>query len=118
MKVEELRHGNYYVHGDSFVHHRGKVDQYHIGEIDVENYQPIPITEEWLIKFGFERYDNEANNYQLKDDLRYNIFNKTLKGYLSDGVFGRWVILNDQVDYVHQCQNIIFALTQTELTIK
>ena len=74
------------------------------------NYiEPIPLTEEWLLKFGFEMYefDHKANQFRFKERLIVYI-----DGFLYD--HGTSV----KLQYVHQLQNLSFALTNEELTIK
>lgn len=83
--------------------------------INYEFIDPIPLTEEWLLKFGFE-YNDYYKNYKIKADIYYH----SVK--LDDGV---WCYNNDysdagcyfisEIEYVHQLQNLYFALTQTEL---
>jgi hypothetical protein len=74
--------------------------------IEAEEFEPIPITEEWLLKLGFER-DNQGN-WKLKSGYHwielyfYHVY-----------INGQQVVL---IDYVHQLQNIWFALTGKELT--
>jgi hypothetical protein len=74
-------------------------------------YEPIPLTEEWLLKFGF----NEIGGCNEKDFTNgdYNIFINSL-GEVNFLFFreGDWY---QKLDYVHQLQNLFFALTQTEL---
>lgn len=80
--------------------------------------RPIPLTEEWLVKFGWNYYIHEsvykkwgkvkANDYVY----RYTIIQSD-KGFVhptSDG--------GVKLNYVHQLQNLYFALTGEELTIK
>ena len=73
----------------------------------------IPLTEEWLLKFGFkedETYVSEENPYEdyIKDEVRismpYFSFN-----YGDGGIM--------EFKYVHQLQNLYLALTGTELTL-
>ena len=86
-----------------------------------DNYFGIPLTEEWLLKFGFER------EYELRKTVYYmNNYSIIL-----------WVYKNGRIDlriggidfkdkdvrfkkyqYVHQLQNLYFALTNTELEIR
>ena len=71
--------------------------------------KPIPLTQEWLLKFS------NAKEYELKWNLHQYImvvkrYDKYFlyygdKGYLFD------------VKYVHQLQNICFALTGEELVL-
>lgn len=79
--------------------------------IDYE-IEPIPLNEEWLLKFGFEK---KLGNYEL-ENFRFNI-NKPINfdGFLfCEG----YSVITDKIQYVHQLQNLYFALTNEELTIK
>ena len=77
--------------------------------------QPIALTEEWLLKFGF-RYQKIYNNYAVETG---NYFNSVKQ----DGE--EWIYSNDEsnaccyelrsIKYVHQLQNIYFALNDREL---
>ena len=111
MDVRELRIGNLTYYG-------GRV--YTIGyypfsfsghENDMAHYKPIPLTEEWLLKFGFENYDS----------LKFSI-NDLLVVDLHDFTFGvnRFDVCwldNKNTIHVHQLQNLYFALTGKELEI-
>lgn len=71
--------------------------------------KPIPLTEEILLKCGFEcfEFDNgQPNQYRFKNRLIV-IRNGNFVDYGSD------VIINS----LHQLQNLYFALTGEELTI-
>ena len=70
----------------------------------------IPLTEEWLLKFGF---DKKGNKGKLNVILSGNFGYKNGKTY-----FNSWVILESQPKYVNQLQNLYFALTGEELTFK
>jgi hypothetical protein len=74
-----------------------------------EHLKPILLTEEWLLKFGFEQGRNEWS----KDGECFEWF--------SDGYYftaGDGCKIGLVIKYVHQLQNIYFALTGEELTIK
>lgn len=76
----------------------------------VTNLHPIPLTEEWLVKFGADvyKFDNgQPNQYRINDRL-YVIRD----GVITD--YGTSV----KLPYVHTLQNLYFALTGEELTIK
>lgn len=70
------------------------------------NYQPILITEEYLLKFGFENWD--INSWAIS---------KRISIYKQHGVY--WFRYNSYsgvcLRYVHQLQNLYFALTGEEL---
>ena len=69
-------------------------------------YTPIPITEEWLLKFGFEKtslgHFKKQGIILLVEDFYYIC------------LLGNTSVI---IKYVHQLQNLYFALTQKELTI-
>ena len=84
-----------------------------------QDYQPLPLTEEWLLKFGFEYlqvdYFSHRNSFQLDSNLGFVIWGRIETGLFLyiDGNEGGEVI-----KYVHQLQNLYFALTGKELPIK
>lgn len=102
-----------------------------ISECDIDKCEGVTLTEEWLVKFEFSNYD------QVLDGLTM--------GYLIDyidysGVETEFVIVKDDEEgywlgaeeddfyyfiypskpfrYVHQLQNLYFAITGNELEIK
>lgn len=79
----------------------------------IHDYDPIPLTEEWLLKFGFENF---LGGYSI-DGFRYWPSDKEFTIYEDE-----WMNAPDScrvhVEFVHQLQNIYFALTGEELTYK
>ena len=74
-----------------------------------KHINPIPLTEEWLLKFGFDnKHNKDKFTIILKGKLNYE------KGRT---YFNSWTILEKQPDYVHELQNLYFALTGEELTL-
>jgi hypothetical protein len=112
MKTSEIRIGN-------FVHHPLTDDTFQISisglsafAINFVTYQPIPLTEEWLLKLGFIR----KNGYGfIKKDLFGNLFYSV---ETKEHFMFQYHELRIKIDYVHQLQNLYFALTGEELTIK
>ena len=86
-----------------------------------EDLEPIPLTEEWLLKFGFEK-DEYAKDFRLG---KYWVENRYFDSYeKSMFLFGCYqfnkIYITSNVDvlkYVHELQNLYFALTGQELTI-
>ena len=118
MKPHELRIGNWVNYDDNGLHSSAKLIQIENGEqIDYTNsgvYFPIHITEEWLLKFGFEKVED------INKDT-YPDYKK--KGMLiHSNVHGNYVLGNYNpicfIKYVHQLQNVYFALTGEELKTK
>tara|TARA_R110002167_G_scaffold331706_1_gene538369 strand:+ start:16534 stop:16917 length:384 start_codon:yes stop_codon:yes gene_type:complete len=77
--------------------------------IKLMHLKPIPLTEEWLLKFGFEKYefDHKENQYRFKERLLV-----IRKGFFCD--YGTSV----ELKHVHQLQNLYYALTGEELTLE
>ena len=74
-----------------------------------KTYGPIPLDEDWLLKFGFEKFEfdnGQPNQYRYSDRLLV-----IRNGKIVD--YGSSTTLN----YVHQLQNLFFAITQTELQL-
>jgi hypothetical protein len=113
MKVEELRIGNL-VYGFKTV---WCIDNTDFSSDQISTYDPIPVTEEWLVKLGFHKQPKEilGNKYfllgffiEIKDGI--GIIYKEGKG-----LFNFIEIVH--IKYIHQLQNIYFALTGKELKI-
>ena len=125
MKATELRIGNW-VRWNYEESSEGNVYPVEYGyELDdIKNnpniVKPIPLTEEWLIRFGFE-LDKEYDEGGLVD-YRLTLMKNSLE-FVS---FWNSEELNGinqpqtrvDVKHVHQLQNLYFALTGQELTIK
>lgn len=94
----------------------------HISPFD---FNPIPLTEGWLVKLGLRKLSchNPTFDIDCKEIGSYTIEYTT---YESESIENYWRIdLSNngvcryvRIDYVHQVQNLYYALTQTELTIK
>ena len=121
MKATELRLGNYVYHESSTC----KLETVLAFE-NVEEYNPIPLTEEWLLKFEFKedkirsQFFKDCGEYIMK--ISVNVFSGTLKKESSwfvnilTGYGSQPVTLVKQ--YVHQLQNLYFELRDEELEIK
>jgi hypothetical protein len=78
-----------------------------ISRHSLDSVEPIPLIEEWLLKFGFEKTPFE--HYKLGGfyiDLHSNTYRLNRE----------WV--NIKFQYIHSFQNLYFALTNQELNIK
>ena len=121
VKANELRLGNLVMDGH-------EIEQVNARMIDmlVKNeaeFNPIPLTEEWLIKFGFSKMDDTTpSNYRVHKSkmffyIRYGTFTtdmgKTdLIGYNGLFVGNKFVRV---IRYIHDLQNLYFSLTCEEL---
>jgi hypothetical protein len=119
MKANELRIGNFTKQGElkSFFEngiHVGFGKCYNFNEL-----KPIPLTEEWLFKIC-------RNKFSVKDGWEVEIQGEIFEFFvndLDDTFFmkytgGEGVSFGKEIKYVHQLQNLYFALTGDELKIK
>ena len=132
MKANELRIGNYVNYEQTthlitcinidysislWVDKRGEE---HLYQHQNNEIKPIPLTEEWLIKFGFKHSNKDW--YELNDTNIYegtlNICLKQKCSTLTCMSGKNELMLCKPFDYVHQLQNLYFALTGEELTTK
>ena len=103
MKATELRIGNLVLENET--QQVGQVDLVIIGIIERElnhTYKPIPLTEEWLERF----------NWNPPKDIGVSFSLTTYEIHFVAGNYYK------KIEYVHQLQNLYFALTGEELTIK
>lgn len=144
MEITEIRIGNFIANKFDFAPPEGYPETFYIVEsilcdsskkldsailtntsaINLQNCKGIPISKEWLIKFGFEmQRDNGILNLdEIKDGI-------TIAGQSfmidTDGVFciggydsccsGQY--FEGRIEFIHQLQNLIFGLTGKELKI-
>lgn len=88
-----------------------------IGNSLQENFNPIPLTEEWLLKLGFDNINSKE--YGIKcGSCWMSLSNPKDMGEWQDcycWIFDRFKFI--ELKYVHQLQNLYFALTGNELEI-
>ena len=127
LSATELRIGNYitteYLNKSTF-----KVISIHSDRIyfesvrenfksdTIQNYiKPIQLTEEWLVKFGFEKLTDKSrgfnsNSYTYTKGISFIV-------HLNDKLLSVNFWKGNEKKYVHELQNLFFALTGEELTI-
>jgi hypothetical protein len=124
MKANELRIGNlvYLKSKDAIYEISSGHDIEEIDDAPINfDAKPIPLTEEWLLKFGFEFYKKQVSlnvggelfNYAVKNEII--IWTDLKTGWTLDGRINR---KTHWLNSVHQLQNLYFALTGEELTFK
>jgi hypothetical protein len=112
MEAKDLRIGNWYL-GDCT---EGKFHQITANEILDFNddplddyYKPIQLTEDWLFKFGFKKNQRDIRFKRLGSI----VLKSTEKGFKFN--YGESITY---IHFVHQLQNLNFALNGNELTLK
>lgn len=121
MKAEELRLGNF------IQVRKGKIVPMIIHDLNLmlewervkysrtPPIRPVPLTEEWLLKFGARKI-NHIYGYTF-----WTFHNTKQNNCLIDIYENRTEVNSRGVfhcEYVHQLQNLYFALTGEELTIE
>jgi len=126
MKANELRIGNYVDYSVNRSYFQGMIRTINnsscnitgIGQwsplhtIKFKIIEPIPLTEEWLLKFGFEILNDckVGYEYRLTSGHIITFLNDELYCYLD-------AMALDDIKHIHQLQNLYFALTGEELTM-
>ena len=88
-------------------------------------FEPIPITEQWLVKFGFNCVNRPKMAFKLyHNEEKADFSSMILKEVGNNPVWvyagnNRWTInpFTVELKYVHQLQNIYFALTGIDLPL-
>lgn len=112
--ANELRIGNWVMYSSKIQVNENKIREC----VDhPDRFVPITITEEWLQRFGFEK-DEEYDEGGLVD-YRWILMNGSLEFvsfWNSEEITGvNQPQTGVDVEYVHQIQNLYFALTGQEL---
>ena len=84
--------------------------------IEAELLEPIPLTEEWLLKFGFKTdfYGGQGNVCYYASKGKFKIYSlEDNKSYQYDYTTNMFTMIK----HVHELQNLYYALKKQELTI-
>lgn len=120
---KDLRIGNYIMYDNRYFQIYSISDEFPtlntiefgIGVVDWNNISPIPITEELLVKCGFEQDDELDYRFRLgiKHDPDFITYDLDDNMY---SIHDSWI--NTTIKSLHQLQNLYYALTKQELTIE
>lgn len=136
MEANELRIGNLVITKNMPV----EIEEIRIetvrccfGEFPINYIEPILITEEWLLKFGFVKENKRETKhhsnfysmcvYDYKYSFAYDDFRNDWGFYhsytdaLNDSDNNKFDFISCGIKYVHQLQNLVFALSGKELEI-
>lgn len=116
MTAQELRIGNYITQDGDEIHGIVglTIHKFSIGQIKLE---PIPLTEEWLLKFGYTETGFMGFEKGFSNNSILHI------QFMAGGVITGFIegdstyVLIGKIDFVHQLQNLCYTLTGKELTI-
>lgn len=128
MKANELRVGNlvdsYYICEVVTIHAGGGLRVRQLGfsgaadDTGIRKVRPIPLTEEWLLRFGAELiesgYDEgdvciyKYSRFRLIWKASYNYW------YVTESTSEEYLT---KIEFVHEWQNFVFAMNGEELTL-
>ena len=83
--------------------------------LEMNEVKPIIITDEWLLNLGFKKETNGSSLIGFFDvhTLGYMVYNTSHKAFWYDGKQ-----LKKQPIYIHELQNLFFALSGEELVLE
>ena len=119
MKANELRIGNYVIANKDEVIVAGfvgfyvsyiPIEKYHAYADMIHHIKPIPLTEEWLLKLGFEQCFINKERYHIDNLNEVEFIDNEIRWMANYTTF-----YHQKIEFVHQLQNLYFALTNTEL---
>ena len=119
MKSTELRIGNWVTSPEGIgqvtcLQDREVLEVSEIGHI-IEDCKPIPLTEEWLLKLGLKHEKFDWNNEPPNKDVSVGYNGND---FINNEMTFKYKTVLFKITHVHQLQNLYFALTGKELTIK
>ena len=128
MDARELRIGNWvkfedwYYQIESLAKELPTLDtpEFGIGVVDWNNLNPIPLTEEWLLKFSFSETEmrpySDQKAFIIGRDADRIIFSagRLFKPLPDDG----FICICYHCEFAHQLQNAFFAYKNEELELK
>jgi hypothetical protein len=135
MDARELRIGNLVLFNDaikkiavineiSIAWYNEDKNQYftHLGCcVSLGLIQPIPLTEQWLVKLRFEEYKEMPLPFSDRKAWFIGEENKMFiwsSGFVFKRLPDGFIIIAENINQVHKLQNLYFALISEELTIK
>jgi hypothetical protein len=123
MDLREIRIGNYFeinTEGqpcpdrlENGIHQWDNWYDYYEFGFNENIFRPIPLTEEWLERFGFDRNELKGRRcYTILYDDRCAFFLYEANGFFYVEQSG---VSSNSFKHVHSLQNLYFALTGEEL---
>lgn len=117
MDAKELRIGNYvFRQSDKMIVNRTSVYQIEVVTKQTQHkYDPIPLTEEWLYKFGgissftSDPQERQASKKFVFGEIEIHMYNEDLEEFMFETHF---------IKTVHQFQNLYFLLIGKDLNVK
>lgn len=116
MNASELRVGNYVTRNKI----TGRVGYEFLlllrSNLCITDYEPIPLTEELLLKLGFTKAENSY--FEIKIQTKYQHFSMYISIEYGMLTFGNGELRFNAPEFVHEVQNIYYDFMKKELTLK
>ena len=119
LKANELRIGNLILFDGKITHANTRNIAYISNSNRLKNgdsiaFEPIKLTEEWLLKAGFEKLTSiekgfKSNSYTYGRGFSFIV-------HLNNGLLSTNFWQGNEKKFLHQLQNIFFSLTGEELS--
>lgn len=127
MESKDLRVGNFVTDKDGEVLEVFNILQSYVRvyidneledlQIYYSDLRPIPITEEWLIKFGFNDGIIGICQFSIKPKTDLLIVKSRTCYIASIEIEGANILHTQLIEYVHQLQNLYSSLTGKDLIV-
>jgi len=124
IKSTELRLGNLFIEENSnkIIEVIGlEKDRVVFSGMFLDKWQakPIPLTEEWLVKFGFRKNQNSEKYFLPIPNIKCEIHAERFRGVIVLEIHNHVMpIIPETESSVHGLQNLYFALTGKEINYK
>ena len=121
INVNELRIGNILsINGNAYVFdlsdfHSLYENIKNYGALDLYPWEPIILTQDWMVKFGFMLCDESCTESKSQSDWYWV---DSQLPFAIDNINWKLQKTKINIKYVHQLQNLYFTLTGKELKIK
>jgi hypothetical protein len=118
MRASELRVGNWINHAAEFAANTNNIQATAEDIVKVKDnpshYLDIPLTEEWLLKFGFTHHaEYPGHTYMRTEKLTLSVDQDSDDDIIQVHYIDKSTYI--QIKYVHQLQNLYFNLTGMNL---
>lgn len=128
IQENEIMCGNYFIHNDNWSsrEHKGifQFDSQHFFELhectfSLENIEPIPLTEDILIRCGFENdIAFEGMVLDCENGCSIGISTSENVCYFRGNIEPFWVDIVPEIAYLHQMQNLVKLLCNQTIELK
>lgn len=131
METKELMQDNYVLFHwngeDNVIQVKGIYTDFiscsEVAAIDMKRIKPIPLTEDWLVKFGFVKEEISYTGYSISIQTHNlkRLFIYEYEGEWAAALIDKYTgkerteLLVVKYNYVHSLQNLFWCLTQTQL---